>query len=814
MVLRIFKGSTDCILLVFTVPPEILARGQFALEAYNSALAEGKTHAKRVPLMLIGQDRSGKTSLKRSLKGIVFKQDEDSTVGIDVDRYHFKVTTETWMTGKKDEESTSEAEAISFEYNAARLVTKILMKVVNVTGNERRAGVGSGEFEIADVLMETHLHESLTDSETVDSLSGDPIPIDTIQEPVAPAGEVTDSTELTQGVDALVAKQVQKSHFEEVAVRTETLLQNGLEESSDDIHSIMWDFAGQSVYYVTHPLFLTARAIYLLAYDLSQNPNDIAKPVVKQGVSRKIQDNFDQKTNLDYLDFWMTSVASLASQDKDDDKDHKSKVLPKKLPAVFLVCTHADKPYSGCDPFELAYEIFGTLQDKPYGPHLCGVFVVDNTKSGSKFECEQVKHLREAVLAVAKELPHVNEDIPIKWLKYEKCIEILKNERHHISLAEAKHLASKVCNINKDSEILPLLNFLHDLRLLIHFDDTSELNDMVVLDPQWLIDIFKKVITVRPCDWKENQYFDLWRKLEREGILEEKLLKHVWSSLIPQTETCESLIAIMEKFSLLCPWPLQKGVSCGKQYLVPSMLKSLPPKRITDLIASAQIPSLFLKFEAGQVPGGFFPRLVLEFFQWCIGRFPLQKPPQLFNGFARFYIHPKEDSSVVLLCHSLSIELVILTSNASLDTSDGNLACTIRNQLASMIDCMQNKFFWVKNVVCELNFLCPVCCSGRKVNYCQNHHAEGCKQEECLHFFPDSKLATGDKQVCDRSATALDNRFSDANFAHWFPSKKEKVSMAVNKIVHEGKGSKVRVYVLTGVERLPIAKTCTLRIPA
>ena len=762
-----------------TVPPEILARGPLALEAYNNALAEGKTCVKRVPLMLIGQDRSGKTSLKKSLKGIIFNPEEDSTVGIDVDPYHFKISKEIWLAGKKDEESASTAEAISFEHNAARLVAERLMEVDSVIGNERRIGVDSGEFEIAGMLMETHLHESLTDPKPIEPSSGDLTPIDTIHEPVRPAGEVTDSTELAPGEDALVATQVQKSHFEEIAVRTETLLQNGLMENSDDIHSIMWDFAGQSVYYVTHPLFLTARAVYLLVYDLSQNPHGIAKPVVKQGVYKKFQDNFNLKTNLDYLDFWMTSVASLASPDKDEDEDHKSEVLPKKLPAVLLVCTHADKPYSDRNPIELANEIFGTLKNKPYGPQLSDVFVVDNTKSGSEFECLEVARLRKVVLAVAKELPDVNEVIPIKWLKYEKCLETLKNERLHcISLAQAKHLASKECIINKDSEILTLLNFLHDLRLLIHFDDTSELNDVVVLDPQWLIDVFKRVITVTPYHWKEKQYVDLWCKLEKEGILEEKLLKHVWSSLIPQTETCESLIAIMEKFSLLCPWPSQNG---SRKYLVPSMLKSHPPKAISDLVASAQIPSLFLKFETGQVPGGFFPRLVLEFFQWCIDRFPRQAAPQFFQNFARFHIFPGEGRSVVLLCHSFSIEFLILTGNETFDISDVTSARDVRNQLASMIDCMRNKFFWVKNVACELSFLCPICCQGRAVSYCQNHHAEGCRQEECLHFFPHSKLVNDIQVICNRSATAKDIRVSVEHFAPWFPSEDGKVSMGCVK---------------------------------
>jgi len=54
------------------VPPEILARGKEACDAYHKALKEGKTHDRRIPLMIIGHNRSGKTVLKKSLIGEKF----------------------------------------------------------------------------------------------------------------------------------------------------------------------------------------------------------------------------------------------------------------------------------------------------------------------------------------------------------------------------------------------------------------------------------------------------------------------------------------------------------------------------------------------------------------------------------------------------------------------------------------------------------------------------------------------------------------------------------------------------------------------
>ena len=64
------------------IPTYILARGAGALAAYHRALKFGSTFDKRVKVLLIGQDRVGKTSLGKSLKGEMFNENEPSTDGV------------------------------------------------------------------------------------------------------------------------------------------------------------------------------------------------------------------------------------------------------------------------------------------------------------------------------------------------------------------------------------------------------------------------------------------------------------------------------------------------------------------------------------------------------------------------------------------------------------------------------------------------------------------------------------------------------------------------------------------------------------
>ena len=73
------------------VPQEIQTQGHRAEAAFREAMEKGSVEVYRGRIMLIGQDRAGKTSLKKFLLGIPFDPEEESTVGIKVDPTKFEV---------------------------------------------------------------------------------------------------------------------------------------------------------------------------------------------------------------------------------------------------------------------------------------------------------------------------------------------------------------------------------------------------------------------------------------------------------------------------------------------------------------------------------------------------------------------------------------------------------------------------------------------------------------------------------------------------------------------------------------------------
>ena len=69
--------------MLYLIPVSAQARGEKALAAFHRALETGgSTYDKRVKILLVGQDRVGKTSLGKALRGEPFDEAECSTDGV------------------------------------------------------------------------------------------------------------------------------------------------------------------------------------------------------------------------------------------------------------------------------------------------------------------------------------------------------------------------------------------------------------------------------------------------------------------------------------------------------------------------------------------------------------------------------------------------------------------------------------------------------------------------------------------------------------------------------------------------------------
>ena len=152
----------------------------------------------------------------------------------------------------------------------------------------------------------------------------------------------------------------------------------------------VWDFAGQHLYYASHSVFLSHRAVYVVVYNLSKNLSARAKPSAKQGTLDIVLENPTNQTNLDNLLSWLVSVHCIRPTADEASKVLKEKGLTYLRPPVFVVGTHADKPFKEIKDMEM--HIKESTSGKTYMKHVIRpFFAVDNTRSRSDYDVQELK---------------------------------------------------------------------------------------------------------------------------------------------------------------------------------------------------------------------------------------------------------------------------------------------------------------------------------------------------------------------------------------------------------------------------------------
>ena len=184
----------------------------------------------------------------------------------------------------------------------------------------------------------------------------------------------------------------------------------------------LWDFAGQQLYYASHPVFLTSRAIYILVCNLSKSLHDTAQPCVRQGNHNFTLDNPNGETNLENLLSWLSTVHSITQMRRQTRDDAEGK-LPHLRPPVIIVGTHADKPFE--DIATMKTKIQKAIAGKDYEGHVVRpIFSIDNSAKLIQRRLEKVfrkdkdiddiQELKDKIMEVLRQEPYMGERIPAR----------------------------------------------------------------------------------------------------------------------------------------------------------------------------------------------------------------------------------------------------------------------------------------------------------------------------------------------------------------------------------------------------------------
>ena len=203
------------------------------------------------------------------------------------------------------------------------------------------------------------------------------------------------STTLRNNVTAQVMHHLQSPRLEDDIKSKEAIL-------------TLWDFAGQQLYYASHPVFLSGRAVYILVHNLNKSLLATAEPLVRQGMNDILLENPNNETNLDNLLSWLVSVHNIRSNANTNVAHHGTKQSYLR-PPVIIVGTNLDQPFEDVKTAE--NHIKNSVLGKDYAKHVIMPFFTVNNKAEND---EGVQKLRHKIMEVLKDEPYMPEEVPLR----------------------------------------------------------------------------------------------------------------------------------------------------------------------------------------------------------------------------------------------------------------------------------------------------------------------------------------------------------------------------------------------------------------
>lgn len=270
--------------------------------------------------------------------------------------------------------------------------------------------------------------------------------------------------------------------------------------SQERLQLNLWDFGGQEIMHATHQFFLTRRSLYVLVLD-----------------SRITEEE-------NRVDYWLKIIQSFGGDSP-----------------IIIVGNKVDQQYLDIARKRLR-EKFRSIKD---------------IKETSCVDGRGIAELKSLIVHEAAKLPHIHDELLLPWFAVKTQLEKLNKD--YIRYSDYV----RICQKNEvDDEISQqtLIGFLHDLGIVLHFQDDPRLEALGILNPQWVTNGVYKILN-------SNSLF------QSKGVLTLDILNNILDLPEYPRDKRFFIIDMMRKFELCY------DIEPDRNFLIPDTL----PKDEPDL---------------------------------------------------------------------------------------------------------------------------------------------------------------------------------------------------------------------------------------
>jgi internalin A len=305
------------------------------------------------------------------------------------------------------------------------------------------------------------------------------------------------------GKTSLIIRML-RNEFENNQAKTEGISINHWQpDDQSQIALNVWDFGGQEIMHATHQFFLTKRSLYLLVLDsrLTQEENRV--------------------------EYWLKIIQSFGGESP-----------------VLIVGNKIDQH---------PLDIDRTGLQKKY-PNIVGILET-SAATGTGIEA-----LKAAITEQVNNLPHVRDLLPETWFTVKNKLEELGRQSNFITHDKYLELCAEN-EVSDETSQRTLIGFLHDLGVVLHFQDDPRLEALGILNPQWVTNGVYKILNSHTL-------------FQNKGVLTTSMLDEILN--LPEYPRGKRLFIVdmMKKFELCY------NLEPDKSFLVPDLLPKDEPAEL------------------------------------------------------------------------------------------------------------------------------------------------------------------------------------------------------------------------------------------